>query len=173
MMMKTYIALVALVFSVGCMNTAPPSIIFSIAESGGCARNNSCGGVSVYDNGTFDGTIGGIHEHGRIERDGEYKSYYRINYSGVIEQGLFEEWRQLYDELDIEALKSNLGPGVHAGTFDGADYMMGIEKDGQSYLLASVEYKIDTSVPFFAKSFAMSRAARSQTWFKGIIQKKK
>lgn len=172
MMIKTYIALAALIFNAGCMSKLEPSIIFSMAHSGGCARANGCGGVSVYDNGTFDGTIGGIHENGRIERNGEYIPYYKITYSGVIEPGLFAEWKQLYDDLDVDALKSELGPGVHAATFDGVDTMMGIEKDGQSYLLSSINLKFDTAQPFFAKSFAMSHDASTQTWSKGIIQEK-
>jgi len=173
MMMKTYIALTALIFNAGCMSNPEPSIIFTLTDSGGCARNNSCGGVSVYVNGTFDGTIGGIHENGRIERGGEYISYYKITYSGVIEPSLFAEWKQLYDDLDVDALKSELGPGVHAGTFDGLDSMMGIQKGGQSYLLSSINLKFDTTQPFFAKSFALSRDASVQTWSKGVIQKNK
>jgi len=172
-MKKTYIVLAALIFNVGCMSTPSPKIIFSLSDSGGCARNNSCGGVSVYDNGTFDGTIGGIHENGRVERAGEFVSYYKITYSGMIEPGLFAEWKQLYDDLDVEALKSELGPGVHAGTFDGVDTMIGIEKDGQSYLLSSIDLKLDTARPFFAKSFAIGREASEQTWSKGTIQAKK
>lgn len=176
MMMKTYIALAAFIFNVGCMSKPTPSIIFSLADSGGCARNNSCGGVSVYDNGTFDGTIGGIHENGRIERGGEYISYYKITYRGVIEPCLFAEWKQLYEDLDVKALKFGLGPGIpgiNAGTFDGIDYMMGIEKEGQSYLLSSIDLKLDPSLPFFAKSLAISRDASTQTWSKGVIQEKK
>jgi len=176
MMLKIYIALIgvtALIFNGGCMSKSAPSIIFSMAHSGGCARNNSCGSVVVYDNGAFDGFIGGTHEHGRVERDGEYIPYYKITYSGVIEPGLFTEWKQLYEDLDVETLKSELGPGEYAGTYDGVDTMIGIEKDGQSYLLSSIELKLDSAQPFFAKSFAMSLDASSQTWSKGTIQEKK
>lgn len=56
MIMSRYIALATLIFNVGCMSTPAPNIIFSLSDSGGCARNNSCGSVSVYENGTFDDT---------------------------------------------------------------------------------------------------------------------
>ena len=146
------LAVAALLLNVGCM-TGPKNIIFSSSTSGGCARNNSCIGFFIYDNGTYDATIGGIHEGGRVERNGKVLTYYKITHSGVIDPVIFNEWKALFNALDIPELKKSLEPGILAGTFDGVDYMMGFEKDSHSYLLSSIEYKLDPTIPFFAKSY--------------------
>lgn len=152
-----------------CNGAPDSSIVFSLSTSGGCSRNNSCISLTVYDDGKYDAMIGGIHERGFVERDGKRQLYYKILHNGEIDAERFQDWRNAYEDQNFESLKDSLSPGVHAGTFDGTDFMMSVEKNGKSYLLSSIEYTLDSRIPFFEKSMALVQGPLSQTLEKGAI----